>query len=378
MSGNWQNKLGDIILPLIVVAVVSAALTSAITLAAVGLTPGSRPSGPPVVTQSVTKASADSRSWQGEPIVQARKKVASAVVSIDAVSKGASRGDMNSFFFGFMPAPREQTAEGSGFIISADGYVLTNDHVVKGAVAVSVSLMDGRKFEATVVGRDPINDLAVLKVPAHNLPTAVLGDSKTLEPGQWVIAIGNPYGLENTVTAGIISALGRPIDGQGRFIQTDAAINPGNSGGPLIDIEGRVIGINTAIIQSAQGIGFAIPIDTAKEVLDALITKGHVSRAWLGVTLAELNESLASQLQVLPHRGVAVYEVYPDSPAQKAGLKSGDVIVTIDGKPVKTPNEASQLIRRQKVGSRCELRIIRDGKQSTVTVTLGDMPDTLE
>lgn len=378
MIRSWQSRFGEFILPLLVIAVLSSAVTCAITLAVVGLIPSPRTLQPAFSGAKTTITPVNLDAIRKEPFVQARHKVAAAVVSIDTVSKGLAPGGPERFFFGFMPTPRERTGKGSGFIISADGYVLTNEHVVRGADEVRVSLMDGRHFEAIVVGRDSVNDLAVIKVPGQNLPTVTLGDSSALEPGQWVIAIGNPYGLENTVTAGIISALGRPLDGEGRFIQTDAAINPGNSGGPLINLQGQVIGINTAIIQSAQGIGFAIPINTAKDVLDTLIHEGRVARAWLGVTLAEMNESLASQLGVTPNQGVAVYEIYPGSPADKAGLERGDVILSLDGKKVNAPDEAARLIRSRKPGVICKLEILRDGKRQSISVELAEMPDSLE
>lgn len=381
MDDHRSNRLGGIIWPLLVATVFSAAVTCVITLAVVGVLPGVSRTSPAMfsanrVALPATGASVSPGTALKEPIVAVRRQVAAAVVNIDTVTRTA--GGIGDFFSGFMPAPREQAAKGSGFIISTDGYVLTNEHVVHNADEVRVSLLDGRNFKATVIGRDSVYDLAVLKIPATHLPAVSLGDSSKLEPGQSVIAIGNPYGLENTVTAGIISGLGRAVDGEKRFIQTDAAINPGNSGGPLIDLAGQVIGINTAIIQSAQGIGFAIPINTAKDVLDTLIKKGHVPRAWLGVQLADLNESLAAQLQVVPGRGVVVYDVYANSPANRAGLQRGDVIVAINGKAVNSPSEASQSIRKNSPGSVCMLRVLRGGKTIEVKVTLADMPDQVE
>lgn len=394
-----RGKFSDSLLIVLIVAVFASVFTCVVTLAVAGIIPSERSSFSEAAKSGSVLESSEAaqrqnasvspsesstpvslpQNWKEEPIVQARKKVADAVVNIDTVTR--SSGNANDFFFSFMPipqVPRETTGKGSGFIISKEGYVLTNEHVVSGANKVTVSLPDGRKYDATVVGKDKVNDLAVLKIPGENLPVVELGDSSTLEPGQWVLAIGNPYGLKDTVTAGIISGLGRSLDGEGGFIQTDAAINPGNSGGPLVDLNGRVIGINTAIIQSAQGIGFAVPINTAKDVLDIMITEGYVPRSWLGVTLAELNKDLAAQLNVMPGRGVVVYEVYSNSPAQKAGLRAGDIILTIDGKEINTPGEAQSAIRKKKPGERCRFELLREGKRTEMQIQLAEMPDTLE
>ncbi|MGI5853458.1 MAG: S1C family serine protease [Bacillota bacterium] len=399
MTSNFRSgKSFDSLIIVLIVAVFASVFTCVITLAVAGIIPSNKtsisenaPSGSvlnsPETTSNQNETVSPSESstlvslpqnWIDEPIVQARKKVTAAVVNIDTVTRNSGRNSYSNFFFGFLPQiPQETTGKGSGFIISKDGYVLTNEHVISGTDEVTVSLPDGRKYTATVVGTDKVNDLAVLKIPGEDLPTVELGDSSTLEPGQWVLAIGNPYGLKDTVTAGIISGLGRSLDGEGGFIQTDAAINPGNSGGPLVDMNGKVIGINTAIIQSAQGIGFAVPINTAKEVLDILITKGHVPRSWLGVTLVELNKQLATQLNVLPGRGVVIYEVYSNSPAQKAGMQAGDIILTIDGKEINTPSEAQNAIREKEPGTRCRFEIMRNGKRIEKQIQLTEMPDDL-
>jgi len=401
-----RGKSFDSLLIVLLVAVFASVFTCVITLAVAGIIPSEKSpisentqigpeNGSELDTAGITggqnsgvSPSGSStlvslpQNWKDEPIVQARKRVAAAVVNIDTVTRSSGKDNFSDFFFGFMPmpqTPRETTGKGSGFIISKDGYVLTNEHVVSGADEVTVSLPDGRKYKATVVGKDKVNDLAVLKIPGENLPVVELGDSSTLEPGQWVLAIGNPYGLEDTVTAGIISGLGRSLDGEGGFVQTDAAINPGNSGGPLVDLNGRVIGINTAIIQSAQGIGFAVPINTAKDVLDTLISKGYVPRSWLGVTLVELNENLAAQLDVMPGRGVVIYEVYSNSPAQKAGLRAGDIILSIDGKEINTTSEAQNAIREKEPGNRCRVEFLRNGKRTEMQIQLTEMPeDSLE
>ena len=238
-------------------------------------------------------------------------------------------------------APREDgRAAGSGVIVDARGYILTNNHVVENASAIEVRLSDDRKFKATLVGRDARTDLAVLKVESSDpLPVAELGDSDRLRVGQWAIAIGNPFGLDRTVTAGIISATGRTHVGVATyeaFIQTDASINPGNSGGPLLNLDGRVIGINTAIVSSGQGIGFAIPITMARDIMTQLIARGRVVRGWLGVVIQDLTPELAASFGVKEDAGVLVAEVMKDGPAAAAGLKPGDVITGFGGAPSRT------------------------------------------
>src|SRR5215471_4621510 len=228
----------------------------------------------------------------------------------------------------------------SGVIVDAHGFILTNNHVVENAAEIEVRLSDDRKFKATVVGRDAKTDLAVLKVDAGAapLPVAELGDSDTLRPGQWAIAIGNPFGLDRTVTAGIISATGRTRVGVATyeaFIQTDASINPGNSGGPLLNLEGRVIGINTAIVSTGQGIGFSIPINMAKEIMGQLMANGRVVRGWLGIAIQDLTPELAAGFGVKPGSGVLVSEVMKDSPAEAGGVKSGDIITQFGGAVIK-------------------------------------------
>src|SRR5262249_60963965 len=238
-------------------------------------------------------------------------------------------------------APREDVrAAGSGVIVDARGFILTNAHVVENAAEIEVRLSDDRKFPGQVVGRDPKTDLAIVKIEpgASALPVAELGDSDKLRIGQWAIAIGNPFGLDRTVTVGIISATGRTRVGGATyeaFIQTDASINPGNSGGPLLNLQGKVIGINTAIVASGQGIGFAIPINMAREVMGQLIAKGRVIRGWLGIVIQDLTPDLAAGFGITSANGVLISDVMKDSPAEAAGMRPGDVIVEFTGAPIK-------------------------------------------
>lgn len=272
-----------------------------------------------------------------------------------------------------MPMP-EKEGQGSGFFISADGYLLTNNHVVEHADSVDVVLSPEVHYTARVVGTDPRTDVALLKIDAPGpLPFAELGDSSTVKVGDWSLAIGNPFGLDHSVTLGIVSAKGRAI-GAGPyddFLQTQAAINPGNSGGPLFDMSGRVIGINTAIV--GQGIGFAIPVDQVKPLIEELKAHGTVSRGWLGVTLAEVDDKLAAEMGG-KGGGVAVAEVTAGTPAAKAGLKAGDLVVTLDGAPVKHGDDIVRAVGALKPGKQVKLEIVRAGKPITVTATLGERP----
>ena len=284
-------------------------------------------------------------------------------------------------FFGDMQLPPQvRHSLGSGFIISADGYIVTNNHVIEGADEIVVKLHDGRSFKAKLVGTDPKLDVALLKIPATGLPAAKLGDSDAIRVGDWVIAIGNPFGLSFTVTAGIISAKGRVI-GAGPyddFLQTDAAINPGNSGGPLFDTQGRVIGINTAIYTRSggnNGIGFAIPINLAKPVIAQLKATGHVVRGYLGVFIRGLDERAAKALGLAKPEGALVERVVKGSAAERAGIRPGDVIVAVDGRPVKSAHDLPKRIALRKPGARVRLRIVREGKVREVVAVLGRMPE---
>jgi len=272
--------------------------------------------------------------------------------------------------------PYRQRSLGSGFIISQDGYILTNDHVVDGADEIQVTLSDGREFSGEIRGLDPKLDLALLKIDAgEDLPLAQLGDSDDIRVGEWVMAIGNPFGLEQTVTVGIVSAKGRVI-GAGPyddFIQTDASINPGNSGGPLFNMQGEVVGINTAIVASGQGIGFAIPINMAKQILPQLREEGRVTRGWLGVTVQALSEELAASFGLEGTRGALVNEIVKDSPAAQAGLRRGDIILEYDGTKIETLNDLPRLVAATPVGETVRVLIYRDGREQTVEVTIGKL-----
>ncbi|GAG54505.1 unnamed protein product, partial [marine sediment metagenome] len=271
----------------------------------------------------------------------------------------------------------------SGFIINQEGYVLTNEHVVRKADKIKVTLSDGREFTGEVIGSDVTSDMAIVKIQADHLPTVTLGDSDKLKVGEIVIAIGNPYGLQQTVTMGVVSAKGRSIPtGTGgriyrNFIQTDTAINPGNSGGPLLNIKGEVVGINTAIIPYAQGIGFAIPINIAKRNIDDLINLGKVRRSWLGVYIQEVTPEIAEQFDLDEAKGVLVGDVIEGSPAEESGLKRGDIIAKVNDEEVNSPEELQDKIRNIEIGEKANVEVMRDGKEISFVVKIGEMP-TLE
>ena len=289
--------------------------------------------------------------------------------------------DFFDHFFGERgPHEYKQNGLGTGFIIDAEGYIVTNNHVVKDADKIKVVLKDKREFDAEVVGRDPQTDLALIKIDGVNDLTAVrLGSSNKLQVGEWVAAIGSPFGLEQTVTAGIVSAKGRVI-GSGPyddFIQTDASINPGNSGGPLINMTGEVVGINTAIIASGQGIGFAIPIDLATGIIQQLKASGEVTRGWLGITIQDLKEDLAEYYGVDGEKGVLVASVIPGDPADQAGIKPHDIIIDVNGEKVTTSRELTAKSATLTVGDNATVTVLRDGKEKTLSVKVGKRPLTL-
>ncbi len=304
---------------------------------------------------------------------------------------GLQRPPLDRFFFGdefferfFGDMPRReyrQRSLGSGFIISSDGYILTNYHVVEKVDKVVVKLSDSKEYEATLVGHDAKTDIALIKIkPKGQLPLVELGDSDAVRVGEWALAIGNPFGLEHTVTAGIVSAKGRVI-GAGpydNFIQTDASINPGNSGGPLFNMEGKVIGINTAIVAQGQGIGFAIPVKMAKDMLPDLRTKGKVTRGWLGVSVQDLTEDLAKNLNIKELRGALVADVVKGDPAEVAGIVAGDLIVEINGQKIKDSHDLLVTVAALKVGAKVELRVLRDGKERVFTLTVAERKDRPE
>jgi serine protease Do len=287
--------------------------------------------------------------------------------------------DFFNHFFGQVPErDLKQQSLGSGFIVDKEGYILTNDHVVDGADDIRVTLLDGRSYDAEVKGRDPKTDIALIRIkPENGLPVATLGDSDALLVGEWVIAIGNPFGFGHTVTAGVVSAKDRTI-GAGpydAFIQTDASINPGNSGGPLFNARGEVVGINSAIISSGQGIGFAIPINMAKDIMAQLREKGSVTRGWLGVQIQALTPDLRETLKLTAEGGALVAGVVKGDPADKAGLKAGDVVMEFDGRSVRSDRDLVAIVGNTPVGRKVAVKLVRDGKNLTLEVKIAKRSD---
>jgi Do/DeqQ family serine protease len=328
------------------------------------------------------------------------QNVGPAVVRIDAsrtVRSRAPRGfeqeQFSDEFFGRPMPPsgrsRQVSETGSGFIFNGNGHILTNAHVVSGSDTVRVTLRDGRAFTGKVLGADSVTDVAVVKIEAQNLPAVRLGNSDNLKAGEWAIAIGNPLGLDNTVTTGIVSATGRSSrqvgapDQRVRFVQTDAAINPGNSGGPLLNAAGEVIGINTAIIQGAQGIGFAIPVNTAKNIADRLIAEGKVQHPYLGIQMVDLTPEMRQNINTDPElnltvnqdEGVLIVRVMPNSPADRAGLRSGDIISQINNQSIKDSNSVQQAVDASTIGARLPMAVRRGGQNVEVVVQPGALPE---
>jgi serine protease Do len=333
--------------------------------------------------------------------VNLAKKIRPSVVNISTTQMSEGRGGPQEFsspfgggeedpfndfwrrfFGGPMPrGPQRQRSLGSGFVIDADGSILTNNHVVENASKIVVKLSDDLEYEAKVIGRDPKTDIAVIKIDAKGaLVAANFGDSDTLEVGEWVVAIGNPFGLDSTVTSGIVSAKGRHI-GQGpydNFIQTDASINPGNSGGPLLNLRGEVVGINTAIFSRTGGnigIGFAIPINLVKELLPQLRGKGKVVRGYLGVLIQKVTPEIAESLGMDKSTGALVANVSKDGPAEKAGIKVGDIIVEFDGKEVRDSADLPIIVARTPVDKKVRMKVLRDKKEMTLNVAVGELKD---
>jgi len=280
------------------------------------------------------------------------------------------------------PRGRRGGGQGSGVIVSTDGYILTNNHVIDEAQEVTVTLPDKREFTGKIVGADPKTDLAVVKIDGQNLPTVAWGDASKLQVGEYVLAVGNPFGLNSTVTLGIVSALGRGRMGITQyedFIQTDAAINPGNSGGALVNTRGELVGINTAIFSQTggyQGVGFAVPTSMGKPIYESLIKTGKVVRGYLGVGIQDLTQDLAKSFNVKQAKGALVSDVKEDSPADQAGLKQGDVIISYQGSPVEDAVVLQRLVTRSAVGTKVPVTIVRDGHEKSLTVTIGEQPDT--
>ncbi|MEW6213453.1 MAG: trypsin-like peptidase domain-containing protein [Acidobacteriota bacterium] len=310
------------------------------------------------------------------------KIIKPAVVYIESAGAGRNT-DSGEFGFPFPGRPRRESSAGSGFIVTQDGYILTNNHVIENATRLEVTLSDNKKLPARIIGTDKETDLAVIKIETTGLPIAVLGDSDDVEQGDWVLALGSPFGFQQTLTAGIVSATGREFPGSqfSRYIQTDASINPGNSGGPLINMQGEVIGINTMIISEPRlgggggniGIGFAIASNTAREVFAKLVRDGKVSRGYLGVRVTELDAPKAQAAGLEPGSGVFVDNIPSiDSPAGRAGLRSGDVITAFDGKPVRMPRELTNAVASMPVGKSVRVDFVREGKAESVTVELAE------
>jgi serine protease Do len=371
------KRRGSLLLTLVPVLTLVLSLSGAVVLAQKSGPPGALPN-----------------DWRNG-FVEVAKKVQPSVVSIRTermVTTTPGEGGGEDFFkgtpfedffkgHGGPPTKRRQMGEGSGVIVDARGYVLTNYHVVGDAEKLTVRLHDGREFKGTVRGTDRKTDLAVVHVEAENLPVAQLGDSEGLQVGAWAIAVGSPFGLQETVTVGVISAKGRTGFGTGTyedFIQTDASINPGNSGGPLVNINGEVIGINVMIIQPGQGIGFAIPMNLAKAIMVELIERGKVVRPWIGIGLQDLTPELMSFFKLKDKSGALISQVYEDTPAEKAGLKTGDVIVEIDGKKITASQDVVREVLRKKVDQTVQFVIIREGQTKQVSVTTGVMPAEAE
>jgi len=350
-----------------------------------------------ISTYSISTAHA--ARWIPENFSELAEKYSPAVVNIRSEKNGKRNMEVNPHFRGgpfdkndpfhdffekfFGGRPNQgfkQRSLGSGFIIDHDGYIVTNNHVVEGADKIRVILKDEREFDAEVKGRDPNTDLALIKIKSDgNLPVIQFGNSDDVKVGEWVMAIGNPFGLEHTVTVGIISAKGRVI-GSGPyddFIQTDASINPGNSGGPLINMDGKVVGINTAIIAGGQGIGFAIPVNMAKGIIEQLQTKGEVTRGWLGVGIQDLTKELKEYYGIKGEAGVLVTKVFPGDPAEKAGLQAKDVILEVNGKKVDSSRELSRIIAESPVGDKTQLLVMRNGAEKTFSIKLGKRPETM-
>ena len=318
---------------------------------------------------------------ESQRIVRARGR---APIDPNDFFRGSPFGDSDRFFG---PPQREQESRqrglGSGFILDAEGRILTNNHVVQGAVELKVQLTDGREFEAEIVGTDPETDLAVIRIQGDpkDLPTVALGDSDEAKAGQWVLAVGNPLGLSHTVSAGIVSATGRRIGAANyeSMIQTDAAINAGNSGGPLVNLKGEVIGVNAAILgRTNMGIGFAIPINMAKDILDDLIAGRKVVRGHMGVNISSVKPDMAEAFGYEGTGGALVQDVTPNSPAEKAGIQPGDIVTEFEGRPVKDADDLQQSVTAADPGQTVELKLWRERREETVKVKLGDLEDAVD
>ncbi len=387
-TGFWKRTL---------ILIIILMVTALAAVPAVGLFSFLQNVGVPEAAAAVKKAPPAERPVSLADLVE---KLRPAVVNIHTTAtiksrQGLPRGsdipghplfrndDLFRRFFGDMPEREfKQKNLGSGFIVSGDGYILTNNHIVERADKIRIKLADGKEYDAEVKGQDANTDIALLKInpAAHSLPVVKIGNSDKLRVGDAVFAIGNPFGLEQTVTAGIVSAKGRVI-GSGpydNFIQTDASINPGNSGGPLFNLDGEVVGINTAIVARGQGIGFAIPINTAKDMFEDLKTKGRVIRGWLGVSVQDVTREIAENLKLKEIRGALVGDVIKGEPAEKAGIKPGDIIIAIDGRKIQDTPELLRTIAVIPVGKKVIVTVLRDGQEEHLAVTVGERKETRE
>lgn len=352
---------------------------------------------PPVCVGSEKdmRQSSDVLSMIGQATAEIAATVRPAVVNISTMRTVKIKGGVNPFFddpffrrfFGDQfraPRERKTASLGSGVIVDPKGFILTANHVIQGADEIKVTLSDKREFKGNIIGIDAMTDIGIIKIEADKLPTITWGDSDKLRVGETVLAIGSPYGLSQTVTMGIVSAVGRAnvgIADYEDFIQTDAAINPGNSGGALVNVRGELVGINTAIFSTSggyQGIGFAIPTNMAKSVMNSLISKGKVIRGWLGVTIQDLTPELAKQFELKEGKGVLVGDVIEGSPAEKAGLQRGDVITEFAGKKIEEPSQIRNMVASTEPGQTVKMKIVRENREDTLKVTIGDLPDTMQ
>lgn len=377
---TWQSVLGVLVVASLAASACRGGVSGGIfrtlpTAPPATLTPAPLPTSTPSPTPTPTPTAVPAlpRAVALPSLSEAVDRARPAVVAILVESTALD--------FFLQPVP--QQGAGSGGILSSDGLIFTNNHVVEGAQKITVVLPppDSRTFAARLVGRDPVTDLAMIKIDATNLPTLKLGRSTDIKVGEWVVAIGNALGLEGgpTVTAGVVSAVGRSIDsGQGRelhdLIQTDAAINPGNSGGPLINLQGEAIGINTAIIANAQGLGFAISVDSAQPILTQLIDRGRVLRAWLGVSIATVTAALAVENGLATKQGVFVASIVRGSPAERGGLRAGDVIVALEGQEVRAARGLTDFLLRRSPGDTVRLDVFRGPTRTNLNITLGEAP----
>jgi S1-C subfamily serine protease len=362
--------------------------------------------GSPTLPSAVAADAGSALSMLGpHTIADIAQKAAPAVVNIEVVETvktsmlpGMDLGGLQFFFNGqrmnpqdfMMPhggnggasKPFQKRDTGSGFIVRPDGFIVTNAHVVKGADKIRVTLNDKRTFDGKVVGIDYFSDLAVVKIDAHDLPTLTMGTSADLRPGEFAVAIGSPLGYDHTVTLGIISAVGRSVtdvNGNINFIQTDAAINPGNSGGPLLNLNGEVIGVNTAIRRDAQNIGFSIPVDVAKQVSESLIANGKILRPWLGIQMHELDEDMAKSLGIpTTTKGVVIVGFVDNSPAKASGLQLGDIVQKIDGKDMSTAKDVKEYVQTRKVSDQLHFLVLRKNAVHAVAVNIGDYADVMD